>query len=323
MLQIRVPARLHVTLIDLSKDGYRRNGGIGFSLQELHATLTFEKSNFVELSALSIHGFSEPEIARLTSVLEQQKKLSGLSGIRLQRASFSNRHSGFGTGTAAAMACIEAFHLINAVELSPSEIIRLSGRGGASGVGVHGYFSGGFIFDVGRAFDDSRLSSSDNVSSGFAPPTAFSRLNFPEWKIGVVQLPVDLIVPLVTENLLFEKNLPLKDIDVHSTAYHSIFGTCAAVLESNFASFCRSINNIQNCAWKNSEIELYGETVRKYMSRLRLLGCDAVGMSSVGPTMYFFADDFLTVYQRIQNEFPELVISSSWPSNVGRSVSYV
>lgn len=322
MVKIRVPARLHITLIDLGAAGYRRNGGLGFTLETPESTFEFTTSAVIDLAALLHYDFKNAEAERISAILEKEQEIRGCRGIKLVTASVPSRHSGLGTGTATAMACVEAFCILNSIEMAPIEIIRLSGRGGASGIGVHGYFSGGLILDVGRAFDASPLVSSDSIVGKFAVPSQLVRLEFPKWRVGIFRLRLGSEMSLDTENALFSDLLPLPQELVNEVTYHSVFGVCAAILDGNYTAFCTAINAIQNCAWKAGEINLYGGKINEYMSKLRDLGCDAVGMSSVGPTIFFFASDFDAVFERIRSSFPEIDLSSAWPSNVGRTISY-
>lgn len=322
MLTIRVPSRVHMTLIDLGADGYRRNGGIGFFLDSPTSSFTFSKDSSINLGELENNGFRHEEIEKIAGILHAEKARRNCSGIKLECAELPHRHCGLGTGTGMALACIEAFFKLNNISATETEIVEISGRGGASGIGVHGYFTGGFIFDVGRRFDGSPLTSSDNMSRSFKIPTQLVRLSIPKWRIGILRFPAGIELSLTVENLLFAQRLPLTDEEVHKIAYHSIFGACAAVAEGDFFSFCRAINRIQECAWKSAEISLYGDVVTDCMAQLRALGCDAVGMSSVGPTLFFLAHSFSSVYARVIDAFPEMKVSSTLPTNSGRTIAY-
>ena len=147
-IRISPNQRVHVTLIDLSESGYRKNGGAGFAVKNPDFYLDFEASpNFaVDLSELERHDYSGDELQRLVNSLTVTRDRLGLTrGIRLIKASGVYRHLGLGSGTAVAMSCVEALLALNGFKYSLEDLIRHSRRGGTSGVGVNLYLAGGFV----------------------------------------------------------------------------------------------------------------------------------------------------------------------------------
>ncbi|WP_369510459.1 GHMP family kinase ATP-binding protein, partial [Escherichia coli] len=68
-------------------------------------------------------------------------------------------HVGMGSGTGIRLACIEALLALNEVSLPQEELVRLSERGGTSGIGIKTYFDGGLVLDLGVR----------NDNAGYAP----------------------------------------------------------------------------------------------------------------------------------------------------------
>lgn len=322
MINIVVPSRIHMSLIDLGEVGYRRNGGIGFGIDEPASRFSYVTSEGVDLSLLATVGYLESEIEIIKSRLLNLQTSFGSIGIRLEKVSLPGRHMGFGTGTATCLAAIEAMSLLNDLKLSDEEIMRNSGRGGTSGIGLHTYFHGGFVFDIGRKFDLDRIISSDDVQRPRELPVAFSFQKMPHWRIGILYLQGYEPVSLEAERRLFSTALPMSMRDVHEIAYHSLFGASASIAVGDFESFCSSVNALQQCSWKRAEIYIHGTSFIKKMDILRDLGCDAVGMSSVGPALYFLAADFDSVFSRISHTFPGSKLFSSLPNNLGRKITY-
>jgi beta-ribofuranosylaminobenzene 5'-phosphate synthase len=321
MLKITTPLRIHITLIGLGARGYRRNGGIGFFLNTPSAEFHFEATPKIDLSLLNIHGFHENEIFKMENRISNLMiDLNCTHGISLKHAILPPRHFGFGAGTATMLSTVEAVSILNDRLLTNEELIRQSGRGGTSGIGVHGYFSGGFLFDVGHQWSTQEYLSSDDISSPHTIPLLFSNVHMPNWPIGLF-IPNDIkFTPIEKERTLFKNTLPLLDSEVYETAYHSIFGIAAAVVDHNFKDFCDAINILQFCAWKRAEISLHGDRISTYMKELRNLGCTAVGMSSVGPLLYFFSNDFDTIVEEIRKKLPNGTILISSPNNTGRAI---
>ncbi|NKI69007.1 hypothetical protein GN109_06205 [Collimonas pratensis] len=323
MLKVTVPSRIHFTLLDLGLTGYRRNGGVGFSITAPAAQFEFEKHPTIDLSELKATGFSASEIKSLTNrVLAAKDSFGGTNGILLKRRTISERHIGLGVGTSTALACVEALCLLNEKKIEPEEIVRFSGRGGTSGIGVHGYFSGGFIFDVGRRFDSKPLLSSDDIMTPPTIPLAITQMDMPDWPVGLFHPPGAKAVSLEDERNLFSSTLPLTPEEVYKVTYHAVFGIVAAVADQDFDGFCSAINAIQECSWKQHEIKLHGPSVQLYLEPLRDLGCSAVGMSSVGPTLYFFSRNFESTVERIKQRYPNASVLTAFPSNTGRLVNH-
>lgn len=321
-ITISTPARLHITLIDLSKTGYRKNGGIGFSINEFGHKFCFEKSEDICLRKLVDAGFSAEYINRLEHNLRIIKCSHGKGGLYLASADKVLRNTGFGSGTGAALALIEGLGLINGIQLSREDMVKFSGRGGTSGIGINSYFDGGFILDAGRKIDSERFASSDLINNPKHLPLVLGRCEMPNWPIGIVVLPSVKPVTLQQEQNLFDEVLPISIEDVAKTSYLSIFGTYASVKENDFDSFSRSINMIQECLWKKSEIGLYNDRVLKAMLSLKDAGADCVGMSSIGPAIYFFARDFESVFAAAGNIFPPQALARATVNNAGRTISY-
>ncbi len=324
MIKITVPARIHITLFELGADGYRRNGGIGFSVNHSSVELTFVTNGSTSLELLRTIGFDDGEIDALTRKIDSAKSsFSFEHSIQLIHAKSIGRHVGFGSGTGVALAHVEALGILNKAHLSQSTITQLSGRGGTSGIGISTYFSGGFIFDAGREFDNVEAKSSDDVSTVEKAPLVVMRHDMPSWPIGIFTAEDLEPISIEKERHLFASKLPLTMSQVESTTYHGVMGALVSVVDQNYSAFCRAINNIQRCEWKQQEIALSGSILSRHMTVLRGLGCDAVGVSSLGPTLYFLSNDMPSTLANIKAAFPNAQVDCVLPNNWGRSINYV
>ena len=320
-LQITAPARIHITLIDLGASGYRKNGGIGFAISDRDVTLRFRQSSFNNFEKLKEIGFSETEVDKLCAKIDHFQKTRSLRPIELIECNAATLHSGFGVGTAVCLASIEAIFALSEVNISALEIAQLSGRGGTSGIGICTYFEGGFVFDIGRRRDGSKFASSDDHIGGHALPKIFSRISMPDWRIGLL-IPNEA-TPMYIERKLFSSALPIDQAGVHETTYHSVFGVAAAVSDSDYDAFCSAVSALQETAWKKAEIDAQGRSQRRVMSMLQELGCQGVGMSSVGPAIYFMVEREFQVIELVSQKFPEYQVVLSGCQNHGRTLSYV
>lgn len=323
IVRVSVPSRVHLTLIDLGPAGYRRNGGVGFGIAAPRSTLAFAPHHAVDLRALASCGYLPAEIASLTERLERITRDRHLAqGLRLAEVALPERHAGFGTGTAVALASLESLLLLNDVDASPELLRAHCGRGGASGIGLSSYFKGGFIFDAGRRFSRAPIIGSDATDEVHEPPLEIARIDMPDWPLGVLVPPGASVISLERERELFARQLPLPAAEVFETAYHALFGALAAVQSCDYDAFCASINALQSCAWKRAEIDLHGQTVRECAARLTSMGCDAVAMSSIGPAMIFVARDFDAAFAEATRQYGPSAVFRTRPDNTGRILSH-
>lgn len=153
-------------------------------------------------------------------------------------------------------------------------------------------------------------------------PLEMARLDMADWPIGVLIPPGTSAISLEQEQMFFSRRLPLPAEDVFAITYHALFGTLAAVKSRDFDAFCASINALQRCAWKRSEIDLYGETVRACAAHLASIGCDAVAMSSIGPALIFWAHDFEAVFVAATHHYGPSSVFRTRPDNTGRILSH-
>lgn len=319
---VSVPARVHMTLIELGRHGYRRNGGIGFAVEAPARQLEFARTSTFDLGSLARLGFTPEEAGRLCATLADVKSRHCLPhATALVRATGPGRHVGTGSGTAVTLACLEALFHLNRVSAEPDELIRLSGRGGTSGIGIHTYFEGGFVADVGRRYDTQTIVSSDEIQRATQPATLLARYSMPCWPIGLL-LPSCPPLTLDQERGVFASLTtdPISPADIHATAYHSLLGATAAVATSDFHGFCDAVNALQRTAWKRREISAYGSAVASVMERMRERGCDGVGLSSMGPGLYYLAADFNRVTDALRDAFPDADIVSTVATNRGREI---
>lgn len=323
IVRVSVPSRVHLTLIDLGRAGYRRNGGVGFGITAPRSTLAFAPHPIVDLSTLASCGYLPAEIASLTKRLERvmgQRQLA--RGLRLADAQLPERHAGFGTGTAVALASLESLFLLNDLRVSPEFLRAHCGRGGASGIGLSSYFSGGFIFDAGRRFNPAPIVGSDATDEVGELPLEMACLDMADWPMGVLVPSGASAISLEQEQAFFFRQLPLPAADVFEITYHALFGALVAVQSCDYDAFCTSINALQRCAWKRAEIDLYGETVRACTAHLASIGCDAVAMSSIGPALIFWARDFDAVFAAAAHHYGPSAVFRTRPDNMGRILSH-
>jgi beta-ribofuranosylaminobenzene 5'-phosphate synthase len=322
-IEITVFPRIHITLIAMNPNGIRINGGVGFAIQNPALHLKALPADEFEINDKGYIPMVQSEIQRLKSVIDNvciQKGFKKNISITLERD--APPHSGFGTGTSIRLACLEALFLLNVESYTPETLISLSGRGGTSGIGIYTYFYGGFIMDIGHRNNSTELLPSNQVEGKRKPATMLTNLQMPNWDIGIC-IPV-LLKPLSQgeEKEFFERNAQLTDTEVNEILYHSIFGVCGSVKEEDKELFEESIKKIQSTEWKKAEREAFKDNISDIEKILYASGATSVGMSSLGPCLYFTGDDISSVIIKAKERLAKgsCTFLQTKPDNQGRIV---
>ncbi len=321
-IEVTSNARLHLTLFSMHEGGLRINGGIGFSVDSPNITVRAGFSNKFCLLDKRQVGLSELALCRLQRVLRSAVNECNLpkDNILIEISGQANANYGFGTGTAIRLACIEALMLLNDCTLSKDKIIRLSERGGTSGIGINSYFTGGLVVDLGVQNHGQRLQSSSQTESTADLPLLLQQTKMPSWDVGICIPPHIPPLSEKEETDFFIKTCPINESESHKALYHSIIGVYAAVSEGKKEAFDGSIRAIQQCAWKKAERGLHGNSLLLLENDLYNAGATAVGMSSLGPSLFFLAKDVRTVIASMQENHPTCQFLVTKPVNKGRHI---
>ena len=319
-LDILIKPRIHVSLISMHNSEYRINGGVGFSIASPKAKISIKKAKNFDISDLRIAPLSAEEGETLSKIVENaQDSLSINGNICVEIEGDLMTHYGMGTGTSIRLACLEGLVRLYQQSINRVKLVELSGRGGTSGIGINTYFGGGLIFDLGVRPESPRFEPS-SIARQTSLPLVLNRLELPPLKIGLC-IPKNIQPKSQQEEIdFFNKNTPIDQIESYKALYHCLFGFYAAIMDNDMDAIRKAIINIQKCDWKRRERNLYGEKLVKLEKLLYQLGAMCVGMSSLGPMLYFFALD--KAYPIISNQMPhkECDIHLTSFSNSGRLV---
>lgn len=325
MLKIRAFPRIHVTLIGMNREGYRINGGIGFSMTSPTLNMRFEPDKKIYVLDKRRHGFSKNELVRLNNHLNMVMKDEHLAEgfCCVIEESQINSHYGFGTSTMAYLSCIEALLIINKREYTNDDIVNLSGRGGTSGIGISTYFKGGFVFDTGVTNNVVRDLAPSSCFNGddYRKPLIFKNLSLPGWEMGICIPPIRNKTE-DEEKAFFDKNCPIGQETVEKILYESVYGISSSLLENDFNTFCQSVNSIQITKWKSLERNLYGENLLNAEAIIKNAGAKCVGMSSLGPLLYFFGEDIDGIVDLVNADLTGCQCYKTSFNNSGRILEY-
>lgn len=321
---IEIKPRLHLTLIGMNKDGYRINGGVGFAVQEPFLKLSFSKSDKFALSDIRSFPFIEQEIIRIKKIIDQEQgNIQARHNISMKIEGEMPTHFGFGSGSAVRLASLEALYLLNNYKPKREKLVFSSGRGGTSGIGINTYFEGGLVIDLGRRDKEFSFFPSQLSESRKSLPLVMQRIKMPGWKIGIC-IPNNISQKSEKEEKeFFKKTCPISSSEVYKTLYNVIYGLYSSVREKDKKTFCLALQSIQQCAWKLAERKQYGEGLLEIEQQLYKYGAEAVGMSSLGPSLFFLAKDVKDVIEKMKTEMIDCTLIATKPVNSGRNIIYV
>lgn len=325
MLRIKVFPRIHISLIGMNNDGYRLNGGVGFSIATPTLDISFEPSDSIDVIDKRNQGFTQKELDRLKKHLGNaiMNDKFDIAFRCIIHDNMLQSHVGFGSNSMVYLACVEALFILNGYSYTDNDVVALSGRGGTSGIGINTYFKGGFIFDVGISNLGQRSLGPSSVFMDKVgdKPLLLKSITLPEWQIGIC-IPSIKHKTEEEEKSFFQKNCPINKGAVEKILYEAVYGITSSLMEDNFNVFCQSINAIQHTKWKLLERVLYGKKLLTAESIIRNAGAICVGMSSLGPLLYFFGNDIDKIVEKVKVAMPECVCFRTSFNNNGRIIEY-
>ena len=321
-LKVVVRPRLHLGLISMHKGGIRKNGGIGFSVQKPCGTLSMSKSGTFSFEDQRTIPLDAVEARQLHDMVESvSKKYSLDPRVHVTLDGDLRTHVGMGSGTVIRLGVLEGLFRANERRISMAELIRISKRGGTSGIGINAYFSGGMVLDLGVPNNNDEFVPSSLAIEPLVP-CSFPIVEMPDWPLCVC---VPRAVPTKSQHEeieFFARATPISAVESYKAAYEAIFGVYAAVVERDFGAFCKSVVALQKTKWKLQEWKEYGSDLRDIETKLRELGAAAVGMSSLGPMLYCFGER--SILENISREMKMLncCVTLTMPHNSGREILF-
>jgi len=116
------------------------------------------------------------------------------------------------------------------------------------------------------------------------------RHDFPDWPL-VVAIPDLKGASSQHEVDIFKQYCPLPLEEVQAVSHIILMEMLPAVVEGDMYAFGDAVNRIQDVGFKQREVGLQAEEVRRCMEIMREQGACGAGMSSFGPTVYAVAED--------------------------------
>lgn len=285
----RAGGRIHFGLVDLTGATPRAFGGIGAMLAE--PAIRVAGSRSLRWSVTGLKGDSVLR-ERILRALNSLSALTGCSCARLRIEHPLPRHHGLGSGTATILSCLATANAISGAGLSNADLVRLSGRGGASGTGVNGYWRGGWIIDCGRESPGvPRPSGSQQVST---PSLMVQRISPPPWTLDVYLPSNGRRISGSVEEAIFRdaaQGPREESLEALALLYH---GLVPALLSHDLNAFGSFMREFQARGLKRHEIAGQHPSVRTLMRKIESV-YPCVAMSSMGPAVVGIRETACTI----------------------------
>jgi beta-ribofuranosylaminobenzene 5'-phosphate synthase len=288
LMHIIARPRIHVSLADMGFASLRAFGGIGFSIQQPLTVFQFEQCSGIEIHGLEV--LDDEGRADLIQVIERMKNDRGELRFRAVLRSFPPQHVGFGSKTALLLALIAGVNVFRSFGWSIEQMQKLSGRGAASGVGIHSFFVGGVVWDTGHRADAAKqLLPSGSTTVARIPPLA-ARIPFRDaWRVMLI-LPAERPMTGSEEIKFFVENAPVPKVEALSTMAALYHGVLPAFLLGDYSALASALAEVHRLGFKARELGRWGPNLQMAVAALSENGF-AVGLSSVGPLIYVILPD--------------------------------
>jgi len=296
-LRIRTPSRLHFGLLGWGPQPQRQFGGIGLMINSPGIDLTAEPA-----PAWMVEGPLATRVEQIITRLRARMLETGtvVPPARIRIESAPAEHVGLGVGTQLCLAVARTvLRLAGMPEPTVEQLARLTGRGGRSGIGLHGFHHGGLIVDGGRKGE-----------ADFPPLVA--RVPFPEdWSILIVQPAGERGLHGSDESRAFGNLPPFAPGVTDSLCRLVLLEILPAVIERDLQSFGGALNELQarvGACFAPAQGGIYATAqAAAIVDDLKRLGFAGAGQSSWGPTLYAFADrsehDLTASAERLRHRF--------------------
>lgn len=280
-IRIVSPSRLHFSLLNETGLLGRVDGGIGISLCRPRWDIEFSSSH---------NGFTGIPLCQehRSAIGLALNRLSGLTtdsiGITVHEA--IPPHAGLGSKTSLLMAVGTALGRMLGRELPAMELARVVGRGGTSGIGVHSFRMGGFIWDAGHKYPDTKAGFAPSSASLSPPPQPILQVPL-EW-LNVVHFRFsEAGVSGQSERCIFDDVCPIPAEESTKAIVCVVSAVVPGVLERDEALLNVGIRELQTVGLKRLEWEYQSEVTLRFKDYWSALGMpESLGLSSFGPTLY-------------------------------------
>jgi beta-RFAP synthase len=289
-VRVVAPCRLHFGLLHVPVPGLthwpdgapvRKFGGLGLMVTAPQITVQVSR---VHKTEDDVSGSLADRARTYVERLRHDGSIHWQTGIHLS-ANGPPEHIGLGVGTALGLAVARAIFGGPHSVKSSADLSRRIGRGLRSGIGLHGFDRGGFLFDGGKLADDDS-------------PALVTREPFPDaWRVALIRPSMVSDWHGGRERTAFSRR---RDPGLAREITKRLMELTQreilpSVKAADFFAFTKAIcdyNRLAGEPFKEEQGGPYvGPQVSELIETLRSWGIEGVGQSSWGPTVFAFAED--------------------------------
>jgi beta-ribofuranosylaminobenzene 5'-phosphate synthase len=243
--------------------------------------LNAERSNACEIVGGSLTPQTRSSLA---------SKAAQLGPARVVISSEIPRHIGLGSGTALSLGCLLAVSLLHKENLPGRRFLEMSDRAGASGIGYHAFFRGGFIIDGGQS-DIGQPILPSSATRPHRPPPLIARYKVPEnWQTALFLPAAPKKIYGETERNFFKEHTPTSKSDVTAALAALYSQISIGIIEHDLELLRSGLRAYQGVGFKRLEIANQAAGAGKLLEALSRIEGVACGMSSMGPVVFAIFD---------------------------------
>lgn len=271
-VSINTSARLHLGFFDLNGELGRKFGSLGLAISEPSTLIKMRKSHVIEAT-----GTQSLRVEHIINQIKSALQMPAHHNAQVNVVEAMSAHAGLGSGTQLALAVGMAFSQLYALNLSATEIAKMTTRGARSGIGIGTFMHGGVVVDGGRG-------KATNL------PPIIARADFPnDWRILLIMDSSHQGVHGEQELAAFRRLAPAPRGVADRLCWHVLMQAMPALAERDFDSFGLAIRALQHATGDYfSTVQGGGRyasaSVANVMSWLETQGVVCAGQSSWGPT---------------------------------------
>ncbi len=287
MIEVKAGARIHIALADMALVSPRAFGGVGFMIDFPAVRLQVQAARSLELRGIeTLDDPAQTECYRLGESIINKRNV----GATITILQHPPQHVGFGTKTALRLSLIAGLHTLLGIKRNIVHEQHLSRRGGASGIGVHGFYEGGMIWDAGHPRETVHTLLPSSARKPKNVPPLKLRIPFPKrWRVGLC-LPEGGPIAGPRERAFFEAASPVEASEVMRAMAVLYHGVLPAFRLCDLKALRAALSSVNATGFKALEINLRGVQVKNILGALNEGGY-AAGMSSLGPLVYVVFDE--------------------------------
>lgn len=267
---IKTPSRLHMGIIDLSREFIRSYGALGVTIKEGFTIEIQPREKGLKIRA---SGRNAKEVQKVYNRLKE--KLGINQGFHIHVEENIPRHVGLGSTTQLCLGTGLGMAKLSGNDIDPIKLADIIGRARFSAIGTYGFKHGGFILEGGK-------------STPMEVPPMLFRENIPdEWRFIIISakkwegFDEDEEQPIM-EELKVDKKFPRK------ISHHIVMGILPALKSKDIDDFGFHMTEIQRTvgeSFSDFQKGMYHPAVGDIIEELKN-HTYGVGQSSWGPTVY-------------------------------------